>query len=80
MSMIYADGIMSAVSLMQEVCLDPHCCDRHCFVQADEVQKDAFKHSQCSSSSKHLPDPQDLTALQLVHKGIVALGQQGRIS
>ncbi len=33
-----------------------------------------------SSSSEHLPDPQNLTALQLVHKGIVALDQQDRIS
>ena len=71
---------MSADSLMQEVCLNPHCCNHHCFVQADEVQKDSHEHSIRSSSSKRVPDTQNLTALQLVHKGIVALDEQGRIS
>ncbi len=57
-----------------------HCCTHHCFVQADEVQKDSHEQSQRSSLVESLPDPQDLTALQLIHKGVVALGQQGRIS
>ncbi|KAA6425712.1 MAG: DNA methylase [Trebouxia sp. A1-2] len=43
--------------------------------QADEVQNSTHEQSRSTSSIESPPDPQNLTALQLVHKGIVALGR-----